>query len=139
VTPASESSSVPTAMEEDGVGEEEDGRLGPRNWPRVWMGLTIPPKTRRRRFQKGPRDLSEAAEEEEESSSEMTQSTRTTTFSTWGTREWKRRETTQQRPRAFTSPILLKTRRRRESGRRSKWSIWDASGSGKIRHARSAR
>ena len=103
------------------------------------MGFTIPPKTRRRRFQKGPRDLSEAAAEEEESSSEMTQSTRTTTFSTCGTREWKRRETTQQRPRALTSPILLKTKRRSESGNRSKWSISEASGSGKIRHARSAR
>jgi hypothetical protein len=62
-------------------------------------------------------------EEEEVSSSEMTQSTRTTTLSTWGTREWKRRQTTQQRPRALTSPILLKTSKRRESGRRSKWSI----------------
>ena len=90
----------------------------------------MPPKTKRKRLEKGPRDLSEEAAEDEESSSEMTQSTRTTTFSTWGTREWNLLETTQHRPRALTSPILLKMRRSRESGRRSKWSISEESGSG---------
>lgn len=58
-----------------------------------------------------------------ESSSEMTQSTLTTTLSICGTRPWNRRETTQHRPRALTSPILLKTISSRESGKRSKWSM----------------
>lgn len=72
--------------------------------------------------------------EDEWSSSEMTQSTRTTMFSTWETREWMRLETTQHRPKALTSPILLKTSKRSESGNRSKWST----GSGKIFMLRSA-
>ncbi|PON82374.1 hypothetical protein TorRG33x02_218690 [Trema orientale] len=102
----------------------------------------MPPKTKRKRFEKGPRDLSEEEAAEEESSSEMTQSTRTTTLSTWGTRVWNRRETTLHRPRALTSPILLKTRRRSESGRRSKWSIMSMameSGSGYTLQVRSGR
>lgn len=68
-------------------------------------------------------------DEEEGSSSEMTQSTRTTTLSTWGTSKWNRFETTQHRPRALTSPILLKTSKSSESGNGSKWST-GSSGSG---------
>ena len=64
-------------------------------------------------------------EEDEESSSEITQLTRMMTLSTWGMREWKQRETTQHRPKALTSLILLKIRRRIKLGRRSKWSMWD--------------
>ncbi|KAF3956231.1 hypothetical protein CMV_018626 [Castanea mollissima] len=76
----------------------------------------------RKRFENELRDLSEEeeiaeaeGEEDKESSSEITQSTR-------GTREWKRHETTQHRPKALPSPILLKIERRIESGR---WSKWD--------------
>ena len=99
----------------------------------------MPPTTRRKRLEKGAdaaeRDLIE--EREELSSSEMTQSTRIRTFSTWVTREWNLRETTQQRPRDLTSEILLKTRRRIESGRWSKWSV--CRGSGWIREGGSER
>jgi hypothetical protein len=48
----------------------------------TWIGLTNPPKTKWKRFEKGLRDLSEEDEideeliaEDEESSSEITQST----------------------------------------------------------------
>ena len=122
-TSPSSSEPPPTAREEEVVGAD---LLGPKNWPRAWRGFTMPPNTRRKRCEKGPRDFSKEPAAEEDSSSEITQSTRTTTFSTCGTRVWKRLETTQQRPSALTSPILLKTRRSRESGKRSKWSMASA-------------
>ena len=96
----------------------------------------MPPTTRLNTAEKDE-DAAEGGlteEREELSSSEMTQSTRTTTFSTWGTREWNLRETAQHRPRDLTSAILLRTRRRIESGSRSKWSICSRGwGSGWIR------
>ncbi|KAK7817509.1 histone acetyltransferase hac1 [Quercus suber] len=63
-------------------------------------------------------------EEDEESSSEIAVDPNDDVVDL-RTREWKQRETTQQRPKALTSPILLKIKRRIESGRRSKWSMWD--------------
>lgn len=98
------------------------------NWEMDWKGLRRPEKTRRKREEIGWRELSEVTAEvtaldadgEEESSSEITQSTRTITLSTRGTRELKRFETKQHLAKALTSPMLLKTKRRTESGIRSK-------------------
>jgi hypothetical protein len=106
--------------EEPGDSKDNETLLGlTRNWVRNWKGfMVMPKKTKRKILEKGLSDLSaeEGEEEEDESSSGITQFEQTTTFSTCGTSEWKRCDTTQQWPRAFTSPILLKTRRRREFG-----------------------
>lgn len=130
--------------EEEGDDADDDERfVVERSCVRACKGL----KMRRKMAEKGEAEeerggLSEEREEEESSSSsEMTQSTRMRTFSTWGTREWNLRETTQHRPRDLTSEILLKTRRRIESGRWSKWSISRVcgGGSGWIREGGSER
>uniref|UniRef100_A0A453FLU2 Uncharacterized protein n=1 Tax=Aegilops tauschii subsp. strangulata TaxID=200361 RepID=A0A453FLU2_AEGTS len=106
---------------------ETMARVGERIWPSAWMGLTMPPSTRRAMWASAPRPRDGAAAcgepaEAGAGSSGMTQSTRTKTESTSGTRPWKRRETSAQRPSALTSPMRLKTSRSTASGRRSNWS-----------------
>ena len=122
--------------EGDGDDDEDDERFVERSCVKACKGL----KMRRKMAEKGEAEERGLSGEREEgsSSSEMTQSTRTTTFSTWGTREWNLLETTPHRPRALTSPMRLKTRRRMESGRWSKKS-GGSSGSGWIRESGSER
>ncbi|PON75500.1 hypothetical protein PanWU01x14_041250 [Parasponia andersonii] len=81
-------------------------------------GFTMPPKMKQKRLEKGPRDTSGT-----EGGGRVVVGDNTMDPNDDILDRGNQRVTTHHPQRALTSPILLKTRWRSESGRRSKWSI----------------